>query len=204
MKRLRTEKKNESEKCQSDRSSSSSETRAVRGCVRFSDDFILTGEDSRCGEEVVCRGYPFYAGVMALETEIEAPAGAKDVRLTLDGLRAAAAEVLVNGEPRGELCWAPYEVPLGELRPGKNVLTIRLFSTLRNLLGPWHRPVGEVGACWGGYAAPNRPWEGSYAHETGQVCPDWDTDRKPDKLGWTESYLSLPLGIAGAALRWKA
>ena len=176
---------------------------SVRGCVRLGDDFVLAGEEDRCGEELVPRGYPFYAGTMTMEADIRIPTGAKDVRLSLVGLHAAAAEVLLNGTSCGDLCWAPYEVPLRSMRPRKNVLTIRLFSTLRNLLGPWHRPVGEVGACWGGYDAPNRPWEGSYAHENGQVCPNWEIDRKPDKLGWTESYLSLPLGIAGAALRWK-
>ena len=176
---------------------------AVRGCVRMSDDFVLTGEDSECGQEIVCRGYPFYAGVMAMDTEIDIPAGAKEAYLTVEGLHAAAAEVRLNGEICGTLCWAPYRVPLTGAHPGKNTLTIRLYGTLRNLLGPWHRPVGEIGACWGGYGSPNRPWEGSYAHENGQLCPNWEENRRPDKLGWTESYLCLPLGIVGPAISWK-
>ena len=176
---------------------------SVRGCVRMSEDFVLTEEDAVCGEELIVHGYPFYAGVMAMTTEIELPDGAEEVRLSLEGLHAAVAEVLVNGEMCGEFCWAPYSVKLHNLRAGKNELTIRLFGTLRNLLGPWHRPVGEIGACWGGYGEPNKPWEGRFAHENGQVYPDWYLDRKPDKAGWTESYLLLPMGVAGAKLSWK-
>ncbi len=176
---------------------------SIRGCVRMNEDFVLTDEDTVCGEELIVHGYPFYAGIMSLSAEIDIPINAKDVRLSLDGLHAAVAEVLVNGEVCGEFCWAPYEVKLANLRAGKNELTIRLYSTLRNLLGPWHRPVGEIGACWGGYDAPNKPWEGRLAHETGRVYPNWYIDRKPDKEGWTESYLVLPLGIAGAELSWE-
>ena len=175
---------------------------SIRGCIRMSDDFILTDEATVCGEELVPLGYPFYAGVMTMEADLDIPDGAKNLCFALEGLHAATADVLLNGELCGSLCWSPYRVPLKDARPGKNKLTIRLYSTLRNLLGPWHRPVGEVGACWGGYEAPNRPWEGSYAHENGQICPNWEINRKPDKLGWTESYLSLPLGIADAKLCW--
>ncbi len=176
---------------------------SIHGCVRMSEDFVLTEEDEVCGEELIQHGYPFYAGVMSMTTEIEVPEGAEQVELTLEGLHAAVAEVLVNGELCGEFCWAPYTVELKNLHAGRNTLTIRLFGTLRNLLGPWHRPVGEIGACWGGYDAPNKPWEGRFAHENGKVYPDWYLDRRPDKAGWTEAYLLLPLGIAGAALNWK-
>lgn len=176
---------------------------SVRGCVRMNDDFILTKEDIHCGEELVCHGYPFYAGTMTLETQIELPEDARDARLTLDGLYAAVAEVRLNGELCGELCWTPYSVPLKSLHAGKNTLTLRLFGTLRNLLGPWHRPVGEIGACWAGYAAPNQPWMGNFAHENNQYYPNWMYDRKPDRTGWTESYLLLPLGFAGASIRWQ-
>lgn len=175
----------------------------VRGCVRMSEDFVLTRETEWAGEELVSQGYPFYCGVMEMTCEIQLPEGAKEARLTLDGLLAAEAEVRLNGESCGEMTWAPYSVPLKNLRPGKNDLTLRLHGTLRNLLGPWHRPVGEIGACWAGYDAPNQPWQGCFAHEDGRTYPDWAQRRRPDKPGWTESYLLLPLGLAGAALRWK-
>lgn len=176
---------------------------AVSGCIRMSKDFVLTNEDTGCGEELIPHGYPFYCGTMTMETQIEIPQHAEHVTFSLDGLNAAVAEVSVNGMHCGELCWAPYSVELTGLQPGKNTLTLKLYGTIRNLLGPWHRPVGEVGACWSGYAAPNQPWEGSLALENRQTYPDWYLDRVPDRPGWTESYLCLPFGIAGATLHCR-
>lgn len=175
---------------------------SAAGCVRMNDDFVLTREQGFCGGEIVSQGYPFYCGVMALETEIELPAQAGRAFLTVEGLHAAAAEVRVNGEPCGEMAWPPYCVELKGLRPGRNTLTLRLYGTMRNLLGPWHRPAGEVGACWGGYAAPNLPWLGLASLESGKRYPDWMEDRRPDRDGWTESYLLLPMGVVGAAIHW--
>lgn len=177
---------------------------AISGCVRMNEDFVLAKEAELGGEEAVCRGYPFYCGVMEWQTEFSLPERAQNPRLALDGLYAAAAEVSIDGIVRGDLCWAPYRVFLGALAPGKHALRLRLFGTLRNLLGPWHRPVGEVGACWGGYDAPNLPWLGLEALETGKREPNWYLDRMPDRDGWTESYLLLPMGIVGARVEWDA
>lgn len=171
-------------------------------CIRISRDFVITKEDSVCGEELVSHGYPFYCGVMTMETQIDLPEHAEKVIFTLKGLNAAVAEVWVNGNYCDALCWAPYSVNLKGWKPGRNTLTIRLFGTIRNLLGPWHRPVGEIGACWSGYGAPNLPWEGRMALEDGQRYPDWYEDRTVDKPGWTESYLVLPFGVAEAAIRY--
>ena len=91
---------------------------------------------------------------------------------------------------------------LKNVRPGKNSLSIRLYGTLRNLLGPWHRPVGEIGACWGGYDVPDQPWLGSLAHENDQRYPNWHLDRTPDRPGWTESYLLVPFGVVKPTLEW--
>lgn len=173
------------------------------GCVRLNEDFTLDAEPEAVGDELVSAGYPFYCGRMELSQEITLPQGAKNPRLALDGLNAAAAEVLVNGQPCGALCWLPYEAPLTGLRPGKNTVTLRLYGTMRNLLGPWHRTVGEIGACWAGYGAPNQPWQGNFANENRQYYPDWAEDRKPDRLGWTESYLLLPLGVAHPRIWWE-
>ena len=139
-----------------------------------------------------------------METQIELPKGVREAIFSLEGLHAAAAEVSVNGMVCGDLCWAPYEVKLTGLHPGRNLLKIRLFGTLRNLLGPWHRPVGEIGAVWpGGYDSPNEPWEGSFSLETGKADPKWYLDRVPDKPGWTESYLCVPWGIVRPVVCWS-
>ena len=175
---------------------------AIEGCIRLNDDMVLGDEDTVCGDELVCRGYPFYAGTMLLETTVTLPEHVKNARFCLEGLHAAAAEVFLNGESCGMLAWAPYSAALKNAKPGKNTLSIRLYGTLRNLLGPWHRPVGEIGACWGGYDVPDQPWLGSLAHENDQRYPDWHLDRTPDRPGWTESYLLVPFGVVKPTLEW--
>ncbi len=173
-------------------------------CVRVNYDFALSVEDETCGGNATVHGYPFYCGVMDLETDFIPPDGAAKATLSLEGLNAAAAEIVLNGEICGDMAFMPYECSLKNLRSGKNTLKIRLFGTLRNLLGPWHRPVGEIGACWGGtYAKVSQPWQGVLAHETGNVYPDWYIDRKPDRDGWTESYIVLPLGIAEPVITFE-
>ncbi|MBQ3080433.1 MAG: hypothetical protein IJC48_10635 [Clostridia bacterium] len=168
---------------------------AIEGCVRLHEDFVLTQEDCISGNDLISRGYPFYAGRMLLETEFELDDASKNLQLSMEGLNAALAEVFVNGKNCGLIGWPPYTLPLTGLVPGRNTLSVRLYGTLRNLLGPWHRPVGEIGACWGGYETPDQPWLGCFAHENGKRYEDWLEDRIPDRPGWTESYLLVPFGI---------
>ena len=171
----------------------------VPGCIRMSPDFVLTKEDGMASGEIVGCGYPFYWGAMSLTRTVH---GTGDEEwLALEGVLGGAAEVYLNGIYQGALCWAPYRVRLSGIKRGENELEIRVYGTLRNLVGPWHRPVGEIGACWAGYEFPNMPWEGSFAHEDGKAYPDWYEDRVPDRPGWTESYLLLPMGVVRPVLR---
>jgi hypothetical protein len=170
-------------------------------CIRLHPRMVLAGETGFTSGELSAEGYPFYAGAFALAQAFslsEADAAGR-VRLRLDALHAGAADVRVNGVSCGSLAWHPYEVDLTRaVRPGENELEITLYGTLRNLLGPWHRPAGEIGACWGGYEYPDLPWLG--AVEGGRVVEHWYEDRVPDREGWTERYLVLPMGLAGARL----
>ena len=117
----------------------------------------------------------------------------KEIFLCLDGLYAPVAEVRINGQKEGSFTWAPYRVKLSHAQAGENLLEIRLFSTLRNLLGPWHRVKGEIGEAWGGYELPNLPWLG--AVRDGKPAPGWEWDRMPDHSSWTDRYLVLPFGV---------
>ena len=56
-------------------------------------------------------------------------------------------EVLINGQSAGVRLWEPYAVELTEfLRPGENVLELRVANTLANLLKGVERPSGLAGA----------------------------------------------------------
>lgn len=169
--------------------------------VRLNPHFVLDTELREGGCEWTAAGYPFYAGVFDMETTLTLTEAdtKKKPSLRVDGIFAGSAEVFLNGEKQGELLWAPYTVSLKNARVGENRLTVRLYGTLRNLLGPWHQPQGEIGAAGGGYAFPNLPWLGADQFD-GTVDPLWYEHRTPDRPGWTESYLVLPLGLTGAAI----
>lgn len=171
----------------------------VPNVVRMNPHFVLTGESTRCGDELIKSGYPFYAGAMDMTAEFDLTAdeAVRPLSFAVDGLFACTAQVFLNGAEQGDLLWEPYKVRLSGARAGKNILTVRLFGTLRNLLGPWHRPVGEIGAAWGGYSYPNLPWLGADNND-GTVDERWYEDRVPDRGGWTESYLLLPFGLKNA------
>ena len=173
----------------------------MNGCVRLNPDFTITEEKPECVSDLITAGYPFYCGNVRLRCAFRIEDDSRTYEFSLGALHGACAEVLVNGVSCGILAWAPFRLKLKGVKRGENELTIRLFGTLRNALGPWHRPSGAIGSCWAGYAAPNQPWEGAKNPQTGVLDPTWFEHREDDTLGWTESYLLLPFGIEGAAIR---
>ena len=79
------------------------------------------------------------------------------------------------------------------LQKGNNTVTFELVNTLRNLLGPYHRPVGEIGEIRSSYDEPDIGWMGGkHGGDKG-----WYDNRVPDTDYWTDSYLLVPLGISG-------
>ena len=65
--------------------------------------------------------------------------------LSLKKLNAPAARLEVNGSKAATLMFAPFNTDITEyLKNGENELKITLFSGNRNLLGPHHKPQGEI------------------------------------------------------------
>ena len=130
-------------------------------------------------EKVDCRdltpqGFPFFAGVVELERTVDLEDKPRRARLALSKLYAGAAEVHVNGRLQADLLHPPYEAELAGLRKGANRVKIRLYSTLRNLLGPHH------------FEGPEIEW----------VSPGSFVNRK----AWTDDYRFVRFGFTGARL----
>jgi hypothetical protein len=153
-------------------------------CVRFSPDFKISAERQTTSGDLVSDGYPFYAGRISLTdtVSLEAPAADERIVLELPGIDAAAlVKVHVNGSEAGIIMWAPYEVDITSLvKPGENQIEVELVSTLRNLLGPHHRPLGEPDQCWGT----------DYT-----LYPNWLKDEETLREKWTDDYFFLNFGI---------
>ena len=95
--------------------------------------------------DITKQGYPFFAGVMDSEFTVSVEKR-EDVRYVLDEPKpdSPAAQLFVNGEDAGMLIWASGKPDITDfLKDGENKLVLRLYSGLRNLLGPHHYRYGE-------------------------------------------------------------
>ena len=91
-------------------------------------------------------GFWFFSGAMELteDVTVDKKENTKYV-LSLKKLNAPAARVEVNGEKAAVLMFAPFNADITEyLKNGKNEIKITLLSGNRNLLGPHHKPQGEI------------------------------------------------------------
>lgn len=161
-------------------------------CVRFNSDFKITAEQQTTSGDLVSDGYPFYAGRISLaeSVNLETPSDGERVVLELPGIDAAAlVKVFVNDSEAGAIMWAPYEIDITSLvKSGENQIKLELVSTLRNLLGPHHRPDGELDQCWGT----------DYT-----LLPGWLKDEKVLAERWTDDYFFLNFGVAkGSCIKY--
>jgi hypothetical protein len=109
------------------------------------------------------QGLPFYSEGVRYSKEFHVAPGKSNAAAFVVGLgkwKGAVARVLVNGKDAGCIAFAPYEQDITKLvRPGRNEVSVIVYGTLKNTLGPHHRqpPLGrawpgqfQVGAA-GGY-----------------------------------------------------
>lgn len=94
-------------------------------------------------------GYPFFAGTLTVSKEFElSPEECGRInRFSFRCRGFNSVQVIVNGVDCGKVFWEPWRaaVPAGALRPGRNVIELRLVQSLRNMLGPHHLQSGESG-----------------------------------------------------------
>ena len=157
-------------------------------CVRYEPDFVLAEEKESSGGDLLADGYPFFAGRMSLidSVKLDCPREGERVVLALPELCAALAKVRVNGREAGSILWPPYEVDITSLvKESDNEIEIELVSTLRNLLGPHHRPSGEPDRCWG--------------DPDFLLRPEWLEHPKELEANWTDDYFFVRFGIGGGA-----
>ncbi len=173
------------------------------GLVRFSGNFSLTESQNTAGANLLLSGLPFYTGTVELRKTINVSAedAGKNAVLDIKEFHGCVAEVYANGEYCGDVMWFPYTADLtGKLREGENEIVIKLTNTLRNLLGPSHRPVGDIGALWAGYSNPNGCWLGHDPHNPGRI---WYKDRISDTGRWSDSYFLAQFGIDDVTVKFN-
>ncbi|MDD6800191.1 MAG: hypothetical protein PUE85_07230 [Firmicutes bacterium] len=91
------------------------------------------------GGNITAQGWPFFAGTVVLEQEIEIKDASIRRHIDLGSPYAACARVIVNGERGRLMAWGDFtEDVTGRLHEGKNKIEIELTTGNRNLLGPHH------------------------------------------------------------------
>ena len=174
------------------------------GTIRLNRSMRLVKEDEHTTGSLTENGYPFFAGKVRLTREFEVPETllSGTALLRFGHFHAGAARVFLNGSEEGVVHSPPYSAALGGLRKGKNTLVIELAGTLRNLLGPSHRPGGEYGECFGGYGFPNKNWTGEIDNN-GRSYPQWYKERTPDTTAWCESFMQVAFGVSDAVIEFE-
>jgi hypothetical protein len=95
------------------------------------------------------QGMPFYAGGVSYTKEF-AWRGSKwrQCVVALGRWSGVVAGVTVNGREAGSIAFAPYELDVSRLlRYGKNEITVTVYGSLKNSLGPHHNNP-SLGRAW--------------------------------------------------------
>lgn len=165
------------------------------GNLRYSRfGIVLSEEKTRVSGELTGEGYPFFAGGVSLSSEFSWDGTTDGAELVIDSVMGSVASVKVNDTELGTILAPPYRLSIGHaLKKGRNILTLHLNGTLRNLLGPHHNPYGERGGVRGDYDNSDLGWMGVRDKDD----KEWYDNRTPDTDLWCESYLLYPFGIFG-------
>ncbi len=176
-------------------------TTSQNGCLAFERDFSLSKAPQTVFTlgELTDTGYPFFVGCMMLTKRFHLPATvhAENAYLSLGALNAACAEIFVNGTPVGDIRCAHERLAIGQaLKTGENEIRIRLYTTLFNIIGPFHRPLGNIGNTFGGgYKNPDAAWLSIETDVAG-----WEEHMEDFYPHWTDNYNVVPLGIRDCAI----
>jgi hypothetical protein len=97
------------------------------------------------------QGMPFYAGGVSYERELHIPDSGKNGErffVQIGEFSGSVAEVLVNGTSAGYIAFFPLELDITDkLKQGANRISVVVYGTLKNTLGPHHNNP-TLGTAW--------------------------------------------------------
>ena len=96
----------------------------------------------------ITQGMPLYPFGVAYSTSYQVAGREDSYIVRLPEWAGTVAEVRVNGKPAGIIAWQPYEADITSmLQEGKNEVSVIVYGSLKNLLGPLHHSP-PPGAAW--------------------------------------------------------
>ena len=155
--------------------------------------FEITKENKIFENELVNKGYPFYAGRFVLNNtfNIAKISAQKKYFITFPSFEAIALKVKINGKEFAPLVYSPWEIEISSaLKEGANEIEITLINSLRNLLGPHHHSDGELNAVGPSSFTGNPGWP-----NTGGESNWYDLRLKGKPTLWRDDYCLVPFGL---------
>ncbi|RLD83380.1 MAG: hypothetical protein DRJ07_06755, partial [Bacteroidetes bacterium] len=146
------------------------------------------------------QGYPFYSDAVSYKKMYNIGAKGIDKRyvVKLADWRGSVAEVKINNKSAGIIAWPPYELDITDnVAEGDNEVSVEVFGTLKNLLGPHH--IGLVrGTAWpASFASANKnlPAGDEYGFIDYGLFQDFiliESDGPPQKVYWRIKKVERP------------
>ena len=165
------------------------------GVQCFDNPFCLADNPSLSFGDTTVQGLPFYAG----RIQFKAPLPALEVGcgcrifVRIDHLDGVAADVLVDGHKVGCFVSHPLKIDITEaLLAGGRELTLVLYGSLRNLLGPHHHTEGELPVVGPPHFFPTFDDE----KEMSSNLTKWTCGEK-EPVDWKDRYCMVTLGQIG-------
>lgn len=115
-----------------------------KNACRYIGDFSLARpKDTLNISKITTQGFPFFCGKLRLSKKFNLSDTQYCLKFIPYGINAVT--ITVNGKKFSPVIWEPYEVNLSEyLLKGDNEIEIEISTTMRNLFGPHHIPLGEL------------------------------------------------------------
>ena len=121
-------------------------TYGERKAIFTGDDFALAAPIDRVDSRLITEnGFWFFRGELELTqtVRVQREAG-KRYLVGFDTMEFPAGVLYVNGEEAAVIGFSPFAYDVTDrLRDGENEISVRIFASNRNLLGPHHRVEGE-------------------------------------------------------------
>ena len=111
--------------------------------------------------DITRQGLPFYGGNLVYRMEAELAPGRYE--LAVSAYRAPLLRVIVDGEDRGALVFAPYRVAFDIAEAGSHVIEIKAFGSRVNTFGQLHNACRD-GVWWGPGSWRTRDCEWTYEY----------------------------------------
>lgn len=154
--------------------------------------FVIVDQPKKLHKgDFIYQGLLFFAGklILSQRKEIRRQQDAR-VFLTLKKPDAPLAKLYVNNSLVKTLLWPPYEIDITDyIVDGENTITIELFASNRNLLGPHHHINGEL------YSVGPESFSGKWSWVEKKSETETTTPEIRQQCYWRDDYCFVKFGI---------